>query len=287
MLQPRHDGIAYSYLGPSAPINVKTQDATDLALDGVGVGVAVNGPADRACSVLCQADSDRLPIAIGEEGQVEVPLHYAALRRTLMPGADEVGALLEGVVPQRLDLERLSGCFCAHSGSMRANCCHLLSISLRRCAPTAFCHFYCCSRPAAASAHQDWGLGWRCRGGPSIATSMLYRSPVCPCVPSRVRTVGSSSSRAGVPTSPALPSPSSTRSSRPQRGRRSRARWESWRRRFPPKAGAAPAACVNGFSSTRPVGAVAARLRRTYGSCKMPCSPTGAFVFTTAAPKPR
>jgi len=70
-------------------------------------GFAVDGPRDQSARILLEADAHRYPIAIRQEGQVEVACGFASFGGRLMPGADEVGTLFERVSASRRDVKCL------------------------------------------------------------------------------------------------------------------------------------------------------------------------------------
>jgi len=55
--------------------------------------------------LLGQADADRGPVAIRQEGEVEMTFCLAALGGSLMPGIDEPRAFPQRVAAERLEVE--------------------------------------------------------------------------------------------------------------------------------------------------------------------------------------
>jgi hypothetical protein len=87
-------------------VDVEAQDPSRLPAHGVDWRSSVDVALDETRRVLGQAHPDGQPVAVGEIGEVQMPCRFSAFRRRLVPGIDEARAFAEGVLPERLDIER-------------------------------------------------------------------------------------------------------------------------------------------------------------------------------------
>lgn len=75
-------------------------------LDATGGRIAVHGPNDSIWRGLRQANPDRFPRLVRKEREMEVAGGGASVSRRLVPGTDELRALLQRVIAEWLELER-------------------------------------------------------------------------------------------------------------------------------------------------------------------------------------